>query len=124
LRFLQNRDYAGNIRELRQLVARMVHAHVGSGPITVGDIPPAERAAASGAPQDDPLAVLDQAVEAAIAQGLSLRELTGATREAAIRTALNDAEGSVRGAARRLRITERAIQLHRRRWSELGHGGD
>jgi DNA-binding NtrC family response regulator len=45
--FLVNRDYAGNIRELRQLVERIAHRHASPGPITVGDIPEDDR------PSDD-----------------------------------------------------------------------
>jgi transcriptional regulator with GAF, ATPase, and Fis domain len=115
LEFLQRRDYEGNVRELRQLVARFVHVHVGSGPITVGNIPVVERERMQGSPAFDPLTALDQAVDRAIGQGLSLREIIDATREAAIRGALAGENGSVRGAARRLHVTDRAIQLHRQR---------
>jgi transcriptional regulator with GAF, ATPase, and Fis domain len=122
LSFLQHRDFAGNVRELRQVVARLVHAHIGSGPITVGDIPADERACAIQAAAPDPLSALDRAVEIAIEQGLSLKELTGVTRDAAIRSALTGADGSVRRAAQRLRVTERAIQLHRARRTEAEPG--
>jgi len=122
LRFLEDRDYVGNVRELRQLVARMVHAHIGFGPITVGDIPTGERAKLSACPRPSPLDALDQAVECAVADGLSLQELKDATRDAAIRGALAVAGGSVRGAARRLRMSERAIQMHRRRQTAEADG--
>ncbi|MBV8988327.1 MAG: sigma 54-interacting transcriptional regulator [Solirubrobacterales bacterium] len=115
LRYLQQRDYAGNVRELRQLVARLVHAHVGPGPITVGDIPASERTKPMRCSRADPLTELQRAVEAATAKGLSLRDVTGIARDAAIRSALLNAGGSVRGAARALQVTERAIQLHRQR---------
>src|SRR5262245_19881414 len=41
--YLVNRDYPGNVRELRQLVHRVAHRHAGPGPITAGDIPPEDR---------------------------------------------------------------------------------
>jgi DNA-binding NtrC family response regulator len=55
--FLLSRRYPGNIRDLRHLVARLSHRHVGPGPVTVGDIPEDERPASHSngyvpAPQD------------------------------------------------------------------------
>src|SRR5262249_37342553 len=44
--YLLTRDYPGNVRDLRQCIARIMYRHVGPGPITPGDIPPGERAAA------------------------------------------------------------------------------
>ena len=41
--YLLNREYPGNIRELRQLTERIAHLHAGCGPITVGDIPEEDR---------------------------------------------------------------------------------
>src|SRR5207302_835000 len=37
---LMRREYPGNVRDLRQLMARIAARHVGSGPISVGDLPP------------------------------------------------------------------------------------
>ena len=41
--FLLHRDYPGNVRELRHLIERIVHRHVGPGPMTAGDIPEEDR---------------------------------------------------------------------------------
>ena len=41
--YLLNRDYPGNVRDLRQLMQRIAHCHVGPGQITVGDIPADDR---------------------------------------------------------------------------------
>jgi DNA-binding NtrC family response regulator len=41
--FLMQRDYPGNIRDLKHLVARLSHRHVGPGAVTIGDIPEEER---------------------------------------------------------------------------------
>src|SRR5262249_60727864 len=43
--FLLEREYHGNVRELRQVVHRLHTRHVGTGPITVGDVPDDERSA-------------------------------------------------------------------------------
>ena len=37
---LQARGYPGNVRDLKQLMARIGLRHVGPGPVTVGDVPP------------------------------------------------------------------------------------
>ena len=37
--YLLNRQYTGNVRELKQLVTRIRYRHVGEGPITVGALP-------------------------------------------------------------------------------------
>ena len=49
--YLLWRKYPGNIRELRQLVTRIAHRHVGRGRISVGDIP-GEEARAGRAPYE------------------------------------------------------------------------
>ncbi|HRO60388.1 MAG TPA: sigma 54-interacting transcriptional regulator, partial [Burkholderiaceae bacterium] len=41
--YLLGRDYPGNVRDLRRLVARLCHRHAGPGPITIGDVPEDER---------------------------------------------------------------------------------
>ena len=41
---LVSRDYPGNVRDLRSLVLRIVHRYLGTGFVTVGDIPDDERA--------------------------------------------------------------------------------
>jgi transcriptional regulator with GAF, ATPase, and Fis domain len=41
--YLLKRYYPGNVRDLKQLVSRIIYRHVGSGPITVGDVPDEER---------------------------------------------------------------------------------
>ncbi len=43
--FLSRRAYPGNVRDLRSLIQRIAHRHVGDGPITIGDIPADERPA-------------------------------------------------------------------------------
>jgi transcriptional regulator with GAF, ATPase, and Fis domain len=47
---LVNRPYPGNVRDLRSLVLRIVHRHLGNGVVTVGDIPDQEWPAPAGQP--------------------------------------------------------------------------
>jgi transcriptional regulator with GAF, ATPase, and Fis domain len=117
---LLRRDYPGNVRELRQLVVRIGRRHVGSGPITVGDVPPEERpcVAESDATWPDP--ALEQSVHRALARGICLKDIASATRETAIRIALANEGGNLQRASRTLGITDRALQL--RRAAHLGDG--
>jgi DNA-binding NtrC family response regulator len=47
---LETRAYPGNVRDLKQLMARIGLRHVGPGPVTFGDVPPEERARGAGVP--------------------------------------------------------------------------
>ena len=109
---LLTRDYPGNVRELRQMVARIGSRHEGPGPITVGDVPPEERPSndwRGSAWQDERF---EEFIRLALARGITLRELSRAVGETAIRIAVAEA-GSLRGAARRLGVTDRALQLRK-----------
>jgi transcriptional regulator with GAF, ATPase, and Fis domain len=112
--YLLTRDYPGNARDLRQLVTRMVSRHVGDGPLTVGDLPPDERIAAA---QHMRKVWHDNAYQCAIrralAMGLTLKQINKETADVAIQTALADENGNLRRAARRLGVTDRALQMRR-----------
>jgi transcriptional regulator with GAF, ATPase, and Fis domain len=109
---LLTRAYPGNVRELRQLVARIVSRHEGPGPITVGDVPPEERPTGDwqGAAWHDER--FEQGIRHALARGVTLRELSRVVGEIAIRIAVAE-EGNLRRAAHRLGVTDRALQLRK-----------
>ena len=118
-RFLLERDYSGNVRELRQLIGRIGDRHVGPGPISVGDIPEDERPAAC---LDDihvnllplpPEASFEQAIAEALGRGFGLREIGRVATDTAIRLVLASENGNLQRAARRLGVTDRALQLRR-----------
>jgi transcriptional regulator with GAF, ATPase, and Fis domain len=119
-RYLQAREYPGNVRDLRQLVARLHHHHVGDGPITAGALPLEERSAAAEAagstlaerPASGDAAFAESARQA-VMSGVGLKDLIAHTREAAIGAALEAEGGNVRAASRRLGVTDRAIHMHR-----------
>jgi transcriptional regulator with GAF, ATPase, and Fis domain len=111
--YLVNRDYPGNIRELRQLILRIAHRHVGSGPITAGDIPPEDRPAGGEVTRGWPDERLERAIEDAITRGVGLKEISQATTETAIRIAVQSEKGNLQRAARRLGVTDRALQMRR-----------
>jgi transcriptional regulator with GAF, ATPase, and Fis domain len=107
------RLYPGNVRDLKQLVARIELRHVGPGPVTVGDVPPADRPAAGldHGWQDE----LEVALGRAVALGVGLREIVDVARDITISQAVRSADGSLRHAASRLGVTDRTLQLHRQR---------
>lgn len=111
--YLVNRTYPGNIRELRQLMERIAHRHAGLGPITVGDIPEEDRPAGGRLVPAWPDDRLEQTIADAIALGASLKEISSATTAAAIRIAVQSEKGNLQRAAKRLGVTDRALQMRR-----------
>jgi transcriptional regulator with GAF, ATPase, and Fis domain len=106
------RDYPGNVRDLRHLMTRIAYRHAGRGLVTVGDLPAEERPLVA-APHDWRDDGFITAIRNAIAQGVTMREIAAGATDAAIRVALAEEGGSLQGAARRLGLTPRALQLRR-----------
>jgi transcriptional regulator with GAF, ATPase, and Fis domain len=106
------KNYPGNVRELRQLIARIGSRHTGPGPITVGDVPSEERPQADVFPTAWSEDLFERPVRQGLSRGLTLRELVKIVGDTAIRLALSE-ERTVRRAAQRLGITDRALQLRR-----------
>ncbi|HTQ81437.1 MAG TPA: sigma 54-interacting transcriptional regulator [Thermoanaerobaculia bacterium] len=109
---LLGRDYPGNVRELRQLVHRIAHRHVGNGPITIGDVPEEER------PQGECTGLaggdgFEPVVRLALARGLGLKQIGALAADAAVRLALEGENGNLRRAAEKLGVTDRALQMRR-----------
>lgn len=111
--YLSVREYPGNVRDLKQLVTRMLLRHVGPGPITVGDIPEDERPAADFEIPDWRGNGFDHAIHLALQQGLGLKEIGREAEDAAERIALAEAEGNLQRAASKLGVTDRALQMRR-----------
>jgi len=111
--YLLKRDYPGNIRDLRQLVSRLIYRHVGPGPITLGDIPEAERLFQEPDALHQHEASFEGAVRDALDRGAGLKDIRAAAEDTAIRLALADEDDNVPRAARKLGVTDRALQLRR-----------
>jgi len=111
LDLLLAREYPGNVRDLRQLVDRIVHRHVGKGPITLGDVPEEERPKGGEGPSS--VDGFDGAIRLALARGLGLKEINNLAADTAVRIALAEEHGSLRRAAERLGVTDRALQMRR-----------
>ncbi|MGE5047326.1 MAG: sigma 54-interacting transcriptional regulator [Deltaproteobacteria bacterium] len=109
--YLLTRAYPGNVRDLLHVVDQICKRHVGEGPLTIGDIPTDELPRTPVAAAD----AFDGAVALALAEGLDLREIGRAATEAAIRQALSSERGNLQRAARKLGVTDRALQMRRAR---------
>jgi transcriptional regulator with GAF, ATPase, and Fis domain len=110
--YLVQREYPGNVRELRQVVARMLDRHVGCGPITVGDIPEDDRPATDSS-NDWRDEAFERAIHHALLRGAKLKEIGRNAEEAAVRIALSDEQGNLQRAATRLGVSDRALQMRR-----------
>jgi transcriptional regulator with GAF, ATPase, and Fis domain len=117
LDLLLARDYPGNVRDLRQFVGRIAHRHVGTGPITIGDVPEEERPRGPWSEDCEPPPETDDGFEGAVRQslgrGLSLKEIGNLATDAAVRLAIEEEGGNLRRAAERLGVTDRALQMRR-----------
>ena len=111
--FISRRDYPGNVRDLRLLMARIAARHVGDGPITVGSLPENER------PENRPgrrtwwQGSFEKAIGNAVAVGVGLRDIGKMAQDTAIAAAVAAEGGSLRRAALWLGVTERALQMRR-----------
>jgi transcriptional regulator with GAF, ATPase, and Fis domain len=111
--YLLARDYPGNVRELRRVVARLCYRHCGGGPVTIGDIPEDERPEDASPSQRMLQARFEGAAREAINLGLGLREIGQAATDCAIQLAIEQEGGNLHRAAVRLGVTDRALQLRR-----------
>lgn len=107
--YLLARDFPGNVRDLKQLVLRLLYRHVGPGPITIGDIPADEWPAALRNDWRD--ATFEQSIRHALALGVGLKDLRRVVDDTAIRIAIDDEQGNLQRAAQRLGVTDRALQI-------------
>jgi DNA-binding NtrC family response regulator len=111
--YFLRRPYPGNVRDLKQLVARIAFRHVGPGPITVGDLDEEERPPIEPGPADWYAGPFEAAIRRALSLGVGLKEISRAAENAAIRIAIGDEGGNLRRAAGRLGVTDRALQMRR-----------
>jgi transcriptional regulator with GAF, ATPase, and Fis domain len=111
--YLVRREYPGNVRDLKQLMARIACRHVGPGPVTAGDIPEEERPEAVDHPSEWSDSGFDRAIRRALSWQVGLKEIGHVAEEAAIRIAVDDEQGNLQRAAKRLGVTDRALQLRR-----------
>ena len=119
MEYLSNRVYQGNVRELQQLVQRIVCQHVGKRPITLNDIPTADRPLHitrgefnRKSPGQDSFDY-ESAIQTFLDNGLNLKEIRDLATQTAIELTIRKENGRINQAANRLGITSRAIQLRK-----------
>jgi transcriptional regulator with GAF, ATPase, and Fis domain len=111
--FLLRREYPGNVRDLKQVVARMLSRHAGLGPITLGCIPPDDRPVWAEGREEWRDAGFERALRVALNRGVGLKSISRSTEEAAIRIAVDETGGNLQRAAQRLGVTDRSLQMRR-----------
>lgn len=121
---LLQRAYPGNVRDLKQVVSRMSYRHVGPGPITAGDIPEEERPPAESGPREWRDRSFELAIRRAVVLGVGLKEITQTASDTAITIAVADENGNLQRAARRLGVTDRALQMRRAAQRQRVNGMD
>ena len=111
--YLLRRDYPGNVRELRQVVSRIWYRHMGAGPITIGSVPHEERARFANLEQMWPDNAFVHAIRHAVDLGMGLKEISQAAADLAMQVGLEQEDGNLQRAAKRLGVTDRALQMRR-----------
>lgn len=110
---LLSRHYAGNVRDLRQLVIRMSYRYSGLGPVSVGDVPDDERPSSEVFKEGWQKGQLESAVRRALSLGVGLKEIGRVAEDLAVQLAVCEEEGNLQRAASRLGVTDRALQMRR-----------
>ena len=119
--YLLQREYPGNVRDLKQVVTRMIQHHVGPGAITVGDIPEPDRPACDKSDHRYEVE-LEAAIRTAVTLGASLKEIERAAGNLAERIVIDEEEGNLQRAAVRLGVSDRALQIRRASRRANGNG--
>jgi transcriptional regulator with GAF, ATPase, and Fis domain len=112
-RFLLDRSYPGNVRELCQLIGRLTARHAGPGPITAGDVPPEERPRRHDTSPDP---AFQRTAEVALIHGLTAADAKERMRDAMIAMAIAEEaargrRGHLKRTAERLDLSVRTLQL-------------
>jgi DNA-binding NtrC family response regulator len=110
---MMRREYAGNVRDLRHFVWRMSRRHVGPGPITVGDVAPEDHPGDEPDMPEQDNDFWDSAVRQALGEGMNLKHIGQRAVETAVRIVGADEGWNLQRAAKRLGVTDRALQLRR-----------
>ncbi len=125
--FLVHHPFPGNVRQLRNMILRAMLRYPGTGPITLGLIAPEDRPQEPDNGRPNWCREMEMAAEHAVACGVSLKEIGRLAGECAVRLAVRRESGNLQRAARRLGVTDRALQLRvaaRRGRSDLLNGGE
>jgi transcriptional regulator with GAF, ATPase, and Fis domain len=110
--YLLRREYPGNVRELRQVVETLRARHANKGVVTVGALRCQERCVdmVTSSWRDHHF---EAAIRRAMDMGVKLKELSQVAAETAVHVVVQAEDGNLQRAARRLGVTDRALQMRR-----------
>lgn len=117
MNYLVSRDYPGNIRELKQLINRIAVRYTGENIITIGDLPEDELPMAENrkATWDNRSLTMQQSIRLALSSGKDLAKIKNDIANLALETALEDCNGNLKFAAKKLNVEVRTLQYIRRK---------
>lgn len=113
--YMTRKDYPGNVRELRQLVQRIALKHVDHNTITIGEVPPCDRAPIPADAGEKPGSCSDgirTLIRNALLTGENWRNLKNRIAETAIQVALDLEANNKQRAADRLGVDVRTVQQY------------
>ncbi|MEO6550338.1 MAG: sigma 54-interacting transcriptional regulator [Ferruginibacter sp.] len=113
--YLVNRDYPGNVRQLRQLVQRIALKHVHHKKITIGEVPESDRYMYSAVKDAASIRDLETIIRKALLTGEDLWKLKDRLSETAIQVALDIEHNNKQKAAELLGVDVRTVQQHVKR---------
>ena len=112
LAFLSTRAYPGNVRELRQVVTRLVNRYAGSGILSLGDIPECDRPKAWVHQEPMSKPEFNQFIRAAIEEGQSLKTILQNISNLTKEIAIEHVNGNLQAASKLLQVTDRTMQTY------------
>jgi transcriptional regulator with GAF, ATPase, and Fis domain len=120
--YLLHREYPGNVRDLQQAVLRLTYRHAGQRSLSIGCIPPEERPVCDAGEDGWMDLHFEGPIKRAVRLGAGLKEIGRAAEDVAIRCVTDEEEGNLQRAARRLGVTDRALQLRRANGRPIDRG--
>ena len=111
--YLLRREYPGNVRDLQQAVSRLASRHSGDRTISIGCVPPEERPLVDLEDKAWLDLHFERPIKRAVLLGAGLKDIGRAAEDVAIRCVTDEEDGNLQRAARRLGVTDRALQLRR-----------
>lgn len=113
MNYLITRDYAGNVRELQQVVTRIAHRYVGNGALTVSNLPAADRP--NRLEKASPLEANEfvNYLRRAVSNGICLKDIMNNVSDAVKDVAIACADGDLQLAAQLLNVSDRTMQIHK-----------
>ncbi|MCZ7555773.1 MAG: sigma 54-interacting transcriptional regulator [Bacteroidia bacterium] len=111
--YLFERVYHGNVRELRQVISRIMLRHVGGGAVTVGTLDPDDVPRGDAKHTSGTTGGLEDSVRQLLVKGTGLKEIGKMAENAALSIVLDEENGRLGDAAMRLGLTRRALELRR-----------